>query len=706
MKSILFLVAVTLLFGEGSVGAVTPATFSARRDYKALGQVTTADLNGDGIPDLVSQFGNIVYALLGNGNGTFRVGPQTVIPWEVTALGPLVDVNGDGIPDLVELVATGAETAPGGMQIYLGKGDGSFSQATFYQTGQSLPSYAVVGDFNGDGVLDVLVTSVCCGQTGLYLFEGTGAGAFTPAVFMSVGTFGGPILAADLNGDGRLDLVLQTYGGFGVMFGNGDGTFQPMVTYAAKGSYVVLGDMNRDGRIDILTGGGSPGTVYIFLNNGRGVFALSGQATLSGFSFTVGDINGDGIPDLADSGGCIALGLGKLKFAPYSCYPVPSVEQPYNVLLTDLRKNGNLDMVVGQLQVTSVLLNEGGGNLQDGLWIPVAGGGNCGATADYNADGKPDLAVPYSGGIAILFGTGNPSTPYLPGSTIPVSGGVGCPVSGDINGDGIPDLLFGSNTAGAILSYLGNGDGTFRAVGTVAVSPGHFILGDFNHDKRLDLVSQNNQIAFGKGDGTFDAPINLTSNPPAGGFAWVAAGDLNGDGWLDLVLPAYSANELYVLLNNQNGNFAVSTVSAYFEREGSGPEYVALADLNNDGKLDVIVQMYYGFSVAVYLGNGEGGLRPIGFYPYVASYPQPPQLGDVNGDHIPDLLMPASGSLGIALGKGDGTFLTQQYVGLGNDAGQIIVTNIQGQSPKIGHPDIVAPDGDGGVMVLLNVLPH
>jgi len=81
-------------------------------------------------------------------------------------------------------------------------------------------------------------------------------------------------------------------------------------------------------------------------------------------------------------------------------------------------------------------------------------------------------------------------------------------------------------------------------------------------------------------------------------------------------------------------------------------------------------------------------------------------VGDVNGDGIPDILMPSSGSLGIAYGTGDGGFLPLQYVGTGNNAGQIILTNIHGQSPKIDLPDMVSPDGGGGVMVLINTTPQ
>jgi hypothetical protein len=192
------------------------------------------------------------------------------------------------------------------------------------------------------------------------------------------------------------------------------------------------------------------------------------------------------------------------------------------------------------------------------------------------------------------------------------------------------------------------------------------------------------------------------ADPPSGGFGWAAAGDLNNDGWLDLVLTACSANRLYVLLNNQQGGFTVSTVVAAF-RDGRGPEVVMLSDLNLDGNLDAVVEMYYGYAVVLYIGDGTGALHPdMNFEYYIGSYPAPPQVGDVNGDGIPDLLMPSSGSLGIAYGKGNGLFTPFFYVGVGNGTGQIILSDLHGQAASSGLPDIVSPDSTGGVLVLIN----
>ena len=277
--------------------------------------------------------------------------------------------------------------------------------------------------------------------------------------------------------------------------------------------------------------------------------------------------------------------------------------------------------------------------------------------------------------------------------------GAACPITGDVNGDGIPDLLFGANGLGGVGVYLGNGDGTFRLASVIPSGPANnLVLGDFNHDGKLDFADSSNTMALGNGDGTFQTPVSiLTTLPPPGYMEWIAAGDLNNDGFTDLVYVAgVDGTGLYILLNNQHGGFTETTLMGV-----GGFNSVMLGDLNGDGNLDAVGTLETAYAT-VYLGNGAGGFTlsedNIPF-PFIDSLPA--QIGDVNGDGIPDLLLPADGSVGIALGKGDGTYYPPFVVGVGGGLGQILLQTLHGQAA--GLPDLVEPDANGGVTVLINL---
>jgi hypothetical protein len=224
------------------------------------------------------------------------------------------------------------------------------------------------------------------------------------------------------------------------------------------------------------------------------------------------------------------------------------------------------------------------------------------------------------------------------------------------------------------------------------------VLGDFNNDGSMDVATSREPVSVREWQWNVQAPVPILANPPKLGFSWVAAGDVNNDGWTVLLAtqPEFCCHALYVLINNQQGGFTLTTIADSFS-----PTTVMLGDLNGDGNLDAVVE---GTNAAqILLGNGKGGFTLL---PNTVPYPGPDlgpaQIGDVNGDGIPDLILPADGSIGIALGKGDGTFLTPFAVGAGGGEGQIFLENQHGQSPTAGLPDLISPDG-ADVWVLLNL---
>ena len=241
----------------------------------------------------------------------------------------------------------------------------------------------------------------------------------------------------------------------------------------------------------------------------------------------------------------------------------------------------------------------------------------------------------------------------------------------DFNGDGIPDVAVVNQSGSSVYILLGSGDGTFTGASgsPVSISGGNNLVGiaagDFNNDGYVDLavVSWGGSKVFillGNGNGTFQTPTSISV---VGSPVEIATADFNNDGNLDLAVVDNSGNHVEVLLGNGAGAFpATSTYST-----GSSPYSIAVADLNNDGNLDMAIGNNGANSVTVLLGDGAGSFSQPTGSPFAAgTNPSPSALviGDFNGDGKPDLAVPDSGNstIGILLGNGDGTFGTASYL--------------------------------------------
>jgi hypothetical protein len=267
------------VFGTGAVFPSSPAV---------------ADLNGDGKRDLVvancdfgCQGGNgTVGVLLGNGDATF----QTAVTYGTGGVAAhqvrIADVNGDGKRDLIVANACTSSAncpfSPGSVSILLGNGDGTFQPAVAYGSGGDDAFSIAVADVNGDGKLDVLVTNSyadtgCCLDGPLGVLLGNGDGTFQPVITYNLGVRIQQIAVADVNRDGKRDLVARTDHGLMVLLGNGDGTFQAPVFNNTGGfgaGGIAIADVNGDGRPDVMVTNKcfkstncSHGSVGIFLNN-------------------------------------------------------------------------------------------------------------------------------------------------------------------------------------------------------------------------------------------------------------------------------------------------------------------------------------------------------------------------------------------------------------------------------------------------------
>jgi hypothetical protein len=247
-------------FGNGKGG------FPSSIDINGVGAayLVVADLNGDGIPDIV---GNVVVVL---GEGKRKFGQPTYYPsGGDSPYGIAVgDLNNDGIPDLVVANFGNLNGAYANVAVLLGKGDGTFRKAATYRAGIH-PSIVVLGDFNGDGNLDVAV----CDTKDVHVLLGNGKGTLSHAKTYPTGGFVNWIVGADFNGDSKLDLAaaVETSSGknyVAVMLGNGDGTFQKPRKFGVGGGpwQLVVADFNHDGRPDIATVNSGDDSVSVLLN--------------------------------------------------------------------------------------------------------------------------------------------------------------------------------------------------------------------------------------------------------------------------------------------------------------------------------------------------------------------------------------------------------------------------------------------------------
>jgi len=621
--------------------------------------------------------------------------------------GPMTtaDFNGDCIPD-VAMVGQSDLAGNAVVSVFLGRPDGTLTRVDSPMKGAGgINPPMVVGDFNGDGKLD-LITFGWFSWGSLAFLAGNGDGTFQPAVPISV-NFGQAdvwkMIAADFNGDGKLDLAFS--GGAWnsaavlVVLGNGDGTFQNPVTYPTLvGSFIGAGDFNGDGKPDIAVAGewsdGQQTQVQVLLNNGDGTFAGPVLYTISGVvqALAAADLTGNHKLDLVvpcggySSSVSVLLGNGDGSFQNpivFSSNLLPTYST--TIAVADFNGDGKLDVALndntgGVENAVTILLGNGDGTFQSPAQVYPAGMGPSSVVAmDVNGDGKPDLAVAGgygSGSLTVLVNRGDGTFPDR--VTYPVLQYPYSAVAGNFNGDGKVDLATTSDTStGGVSVLLGNGDGTFKPHVDSPTgqppnvhTPSVMAAGDFNGDGKLDLVvlgfNSTTYVNYldtllGNGDGTFQGIISqaLSFSPQS-----FAVGDFNRDGKLDVAATGDNTNTVSIFLGKGNGQFSAPIQFPTGPMFLSPPVHNVLAgDFNGDGKLDLAVATDNG--IAILLGNGDGTFQPFSLVPPLLSYEPGDELlalADFNGDGKLDILR-ASGNntIEVALGNGDGTF--QQAAG-------------------------------------------
>jgi hypothetical protein len=389
-------------FAKGAVvswnGSARATTFVSKSQLKAT--VLTSDVAKPGTASITvfnpgqgAAESNVIF---------FQITPPTTTVGLAATFAPAAgidptavevgDFNHDGKLDLAV-----ANWTSNNVSVLLGNGDGTFQAAVNYAAGSG-PHSVAVGDFNGDGKLDLVTANSGppgSGEIGntVSVLLGNGDGTFQPPVNSGAGSGPWSVAVGDFNGDGKLDLAVTLNdsvnpGAVSVLLGNGDGTFRAPVQYATgyEPGGVGVGDFNGDGKLDLVVAAG--GGVNVLLGNGDGTFQA--HVDYSGGGVTVGDFNGDGKLDLTD-GGSMLLGNGDGTFrAPISTGGAAGGW----AVVGDLNGDGKLDLVTANNNV-SVLLGNGDGTFQEIDYSVIHLESL--ALGDFNADGRPDIAVTSTG---------------------------------------------------------------------------------------------------------------------------------------------------------------------------------------------------------------------------------------------------------------------------------------------------------------------
>ncbi|CAF1191220.1 unnamed protein product [Rotaria sordida] len=693
---------IVTLWGTGNVGVLTEyvaAEFANQETYSTGSapqpySVTVGNFNDDNYIDIVivNSGSDNLDILFNSGNGTFKtqvtysLGTNSYPRYVIAG-----DVNKDYYLDIVTV-----NSKNNSISVLLGYGNRTFDIPRMYSTGEnSYPLAVAMGDFNNDNRSDLVIANAGTDTIGVLL-------GFNYTSFQSGNTYSsnntqGPqkIITCDFNNDKYLDVAVtfSSSNNIGILLGYGNASFGTMMTYStgtnSTPQSLAVYDFNNDGQLDIVVANSGTDDIGILLGYGNGSFSSmirystgkhSGPAAV-----VLTDINNDGRIDIVvanyatDNIG-ILLGRDNLTFNTIVTYSTGDNSLPISVDVSDFDNDGQMDIVVanhGTSSITIFLGYENGRfttqvNYSTGYqswpsWITIG---------DFNRDNRLDIATSNFNlnSVGIFLGYGNGA--FTP-ATIFSTGHGSAPQhveARDFNNDGILDIAVANYGSNNIVVLFGVGDGSFLLGTPYQTGPGSgpwgLVIGDFDNDTKLDIAVANHEsnniyIVLGYGQELYGS-VTLYSMDFGSQPYSVAIGDLNNDGQSDIVVANYGTDNVGIALGRSHGVFDI--IRTYSTGVGSAPYSVAIADFNNDNRLDIVVSNSETDNIAILLGSGNGTFVTRATYSTGAlSRPYTVAIADFNNDHIPDIAIANSGTNNIFLlyGYGNGLFGNETIYTLG-----------------------------------------
>ncbi|HYV19597.1 MAG TPA: FG-GAP-like repeat-containing protein [Verrucomicrobiae bacterium] len=609
--------------------SIVPTPFLA--DGMRLG-----DVNRDGLPDLVLRAtGGFVSMLMQPGSRTFAPGQTTVPPGGASSDLAVGDFTGDGLPDAVVALASPAQ----GLLVYPGLGDGGWAspvQLTWTSFIPLLSPLLAASDFDGDGVGDLLVLTRGS-QSLLVSYKGSSAGLPTPGhstFVLGGGAFPLSLRTADLDGDGRLDLLIPCDSPDFIAFVMNQGALDFLPTGSAisgpdpQAAAAAL--LDDDALPDLVVVNRGSDSLFVLQGLGQGRFDPQSVGSWFDSYVAAADLNNDGLLDLAGTEAAI----------PPDYYG----NTLGHILLA--RTDGGFEPKPG-----------GAASISNIIWV---------SSGDINADQNPDLVflepnedyLPvnqriWPHGVAQLsFGNGDGTFqpgPFLTDVNSPFAAAIA-----DLNGDRRPDLVIANAASANVTVYLADATNRFGSSVRYVTgdTPFWVSVADFNHDSIPDLITANAghdvpepavpgsvTILPGLGGGVFGPPLRVTEG---GSPSAVVAEDFNGDGELDLAIVDRFLDQMTIQLGRGHDTFVPFGSSP----TGQFPLAVYALDLNADGRLDLAVANDDSGDVSVYSGVGDGTFAP-GRRFAVGRSAIGLAAGDFSRSHKQDLAV--AGGFGLAL---------------------------------------------------------